>query len=631
MSRRCNMTCAHCSVESNPHIKLQPDEQELRDLVDRLVEARVGFVQFTGGEPMLREELLLELIAKVAGAGIPCNLVSNGFWGKKPERALDKVRKLKEAGLCRLAISYDRFHAEFQGPQPALNIAEAARSLGSDIHLHITRAKDDSDLDEIVEPFRNLPHVHLRFYDLQPVGYARNLQEELRGQLDGFCSSCEQATFTDNGRVTACNGPAYFEKSDSGLVVGEYRSGKTSVEEILRRHVDDRILQTIRTDGPMALKKTLEALPGFEDFPFKEHYAGMCELCLQINADSEAVKALREELSLPKIAAGRLARKLVLEANRSHFYHRFQVNKELAPAAVLKLLLGTPEPNLDKIVGRADVDWEELADRLRAGGLLGLVAAPQVKEALRDWAPVFFWERCLQAGDSKSRVDEIMATAAEHCLSLKPRGATAVAGLGGGRLPSSLEFAVAESELDSARTILGSRLEYEVRLEPDIESALEGFEKTAWELLVRWRQERYKGGLELAWDLNFLQSKHRLDWPRLWSRARECGEEKTLAIGLEVLNQKLALEVESLPCPSQRGGEFLRRVVGFQYSRQAGSRDNCLLELAVGLSGLTSVWGLPGVVKRALRSVLVCLNREGWSRFLDDLNQAFQLAGGGRA
>jgi len=41
VTRRCNMTCAHCSVESGPNIKGQPDEQMLEDAVRQIADSGV--------------------------------------------------------------------------------------------------------------------------------------------------------------------------------------------------------------------------------------------------------------------------------------------------------------------------------------------------------------------------------------------------------------------------------------------------------------------------------------------------------------------------------------------------------------------------------------------------------------
>lgn len=395
VSRRCNMSCAHCSVESHPKIKLEPTEAELHSLVERLLETGVEEIQFTGGEPMLRESLVLELMNKARLRGVRSTMVSNGFWGKKREVAGRTLKRLRQAGLCRMALSYDRYHAEFQGPGPLLNILDEVRKMGWNAHINITRTADEKDLEELVRPFEGHPAAQLRFYDIQPVGMARNLKDRLRSKNDGFCTSCDQVTFTDNGRVIACNGPAYFEPSHSALVLGRYQ-GEGDLGDLVQRHAEDPILETIRVLGPTALMEELRAEPGFESFPFKAEYQGMCDVCTHLCSDPGAVEALRARLSTPARRAELLAHRLVRDGARRDGYHRHEVNSRLAPAAFLRVLLKVSGPQDRKLFGRADLDWARQAERLRQSGLLGLFREMECREPLAEWAPDFFWDRVEQ-------------------------------------------------------------------------------------------------------------------------------------------------------------------------------------------------------------------------------------------
>ena len=55
ITRRCNMECAHCSVESGPKAGAEgPPLFELLEAVRSAAAAGVDAVNVTGGEPMLR-------------------------------------------------------------------------------------------------------------------------------------------------------------------------------------------------------------------------------------------------------------------------------------------------------------------------------------------------------------------------------------------------------------------------------------------------------------------------------------------------------------------------------------------------------------------------------------------------
>src|SRR5690606_6350014 len=83
VTRRCNMTCAHCSVESAPRVEsADPPKEQLLDILRQAAAAGVKTVQFTGGEPMIRQKLLLQLMHEAHRLGLHSALTTNGYWGK---------------------------------------------------------------------------------------------------------------------------------------------------------------------------------------------------------------------------------------------------------------------------------------------------------------------------------------------------------------------------------------------------------------------------------------------------------------------------------------------------------------------------------------------------------------------
>ena len=579
VTRKCNMSCRHCSVESNPHIKGQPSEEELRSLVDSLVEAGIDLIQFTGGEPLLRGPLVLELMERAKAGGVKTTIVSNGFWGKKPARARETMKALLDAGLVRLALSYDRFHAEFQGPEPLLNILDAAEEFGQVVHINITRSLDDSDLDELVQPFRGRANTNLRFYDVQPVGLAKSLEDELRGQLEGFCSACEQITFADNGRVLACNGPSYFVPPESGLFVGEYRPD-FNIAELLQKHRDDPILQTIRIDGPARLRDILLSLPGFENHPLQKNYSGMCELCVDLNRDGQAVEALRAYLSRPEVAAERLARGLVLESARSETFHRDAVNAREGPRAFTELLVSGPRQSMDRVFGRADLDWERLAVILEQNGLLALLEKDEQRRVLREWAPAFFRARVEEARERRDaeqavlqqRLAEVLRIGEEHGLGLKPFGTSRLLQMENPRVDSQLCVSSGRP-VKEVEQLLGQRLDYPVVVVERREQDLEGPERIALECLRQWRNRLYRRGGALAWDLRFLNSVESVDWNGL----AQNGFSHELFFLCEHLGLKLGIGARRRDSISF-SVRFLNRVMAYQMFLDDRIRTNLWLE-----------------------------------------------------
>ena len=394
LTRKCNMSCAHCSVESGPKIKVEPGAEQLLESVRAAHRGGVRSLLLTGGEPMLRENIVLDMMRECQRLGLTTALSSNGFWGKTPQRARETVARLKEAGLSLVTISYDRYHADYQGPEPAVNIARAAGEAKLAVNISVTRTVEEDDLDAIVAPFAGVTNANLRFYDVQPIGRARDFDRTtLRGEIGGFCNACAAPALTDDGRLAACNGPAYFAAPASPLIVGD--TGSEPLETLLRRHDQDEILEAIRTHGPQWLLGELEGLPGFENWA-RAQYGGMCDLCLHLNSDAAAITALRAHLSDPKLRAQSAARRLVIAASRQDEMNRGEVNGLGVTRTwwrALHDLSSLDGRAAEAILGRADLDWSAQLLQLGQCGLCGPLLPALSHPAVKRWAPAFWQEK----------------------------------------------------------------------------------------------------------------------------------------------------------------------------------------------------------------------------------------------
>jgi hypothetical protein len=446
LTRRCNMSCSHCSVESGPRVRGEPTEAELTATLNSIADAGLKAVQLTGGEPMIREKLVLDLLRLAKSRGLSCTMSSNGFWGRKPAAAWRKVRALRRAGLDRITISYDRYHTEFQGPEPALNIARACEWYSLPLNINVTRVRDDPELAAIVKPFEKRKHLRMRFYDVQAIGRARELPlAQMRSEISGFCNACCTPAITDDGRVAACNGPAYFLDSQSPLVIGSMR--ERTLPELLDRHTDDPILETIRRAGPERLLRELEDAGVAREIGIRRTHAGMCDLCIDINSNTAAVAILRERLGSQQHKAELTARRLVL---RKGFEEGTIGIQHANGPGVAKLWLDGAsgrfeqfDSGAERILGRADFDWSKGAEYLVACGMSRAVAGLLDRPSLRRWAPSFFVDRIRQSAITASfhdlsqrevlrRISSTLASISAKGVLLKGAALMAIDEFGGG-------------------------------------------------------------------------------------------------------------------------------------------------------------------------------------------------------
>lgn len=99
-SRKCNLHCVHCGAVKERYDKELTTEQ-IKKLIDKLAVMKVRFFGATGGEPLLRNDLI-EVLGYAVKKGIRTGFATNGFF-------IDKkiAKKIKEAGISSMQISLD--------------------------------------------------------------------------------------------------------------------------------------------------------------------------------------------------------------------------------------------------------------------------------------------------------------------------------------------------------------------------------------------------------------------------------------------------------------------------------------------------------------------------------------------
>jgi AdoMet-dependent heme synthase len=168
----CTARCLHCS--SNSAVRM-PDElkiDEVRDLIDQLADVGVVDLGISGGEPLIRKDLL-QVIVHAKRRGMSVGVGSNGA-KLGPERAAGLV----SAGLNRLQISLDGLGAAHDELRRwpglfsrALQTIRIAQSAGLRVHVCCTINRlNFRDLDAFASVVAGLGVRRLNFSRFVPTG-----------------------------------------------------------------------------------------------------------------------------------------------------------------------------------------------------------------------------------------------------------------------------------------------------------------------------------------------------------------------------------------------------------------------------------------------------------------------------
>ncbi|XP_011403040.2 PREDICTED: GTP 3',8-cyclase, mitochondrial-like [Amphimedon queenslandica] len=175
LTERCNLRCQYCMPEEG--VELSPSSElltasEIVRLASLFVSQGVNKIRLTGGEPLLRTDLLDIITQLSAISGLSTiGLTTNGLTLAK------KVHLLKEAGLSSVNISLDtlipqkfEFISRRRGHERVLNAIDSAIDSGINpvkVNCVVMRGVNDDELNDFVALTEEKP-IDVRFIEYMP-------------------------------------------------------------------------------------------------------------------------------------------------------------------------------------------------------------------------------------------------------------------------------------------------------------------------------------------------------------------------------------------------------------------------------------------------------------------------------
>ncbi|HMK36236.1 MAG TPA: 12,18-didecarboxysiroheme deacetylase [Desulfomonilaceae bacterium] len=181
VTRRCNLRCVHCYSQSEDrNYSGELSFEEGKALIDDLAEFGSPVVLFSGGEPLIRKDIL-DLIKYATEKGRRAVVSTNGTLITGPT-----AEKLKQIGLSYVGISLDGLetvHDSFRGisgsfsraMQAIRNCTEAGLKVGLRFTINKRNFQDIPGIFDLVEK-KNIPRIC--FYHLVYAGRGTQLMNE---------------------------------------------------------------------------------------------------------------------------------------------------------------------------------------------------------------------------------------------------------------------------------------------------------------------------------------------------------------------------------------------------------------------------------------------------------------------
>ncbi|AQT69343.1 molybdenum cofactor biosynthesis protein A [Anaerohalosphaera lusitana] len=288
LTYKCSAACAFCYYNCSPDKGgLMKTETAVGawESLERLAGARAS-VHITGGEPFLYADRLAEVLNEAKRMGLrPADSVeTNASWAVSSSVIERNVRLLKDAGVERLKISWDPFHAEYISTDKIKRLASAAEDiLGRERVLVRWADYLDAELD-----FAGMTEEEKQAVYKSAMGdYPCRLTGRAAGRLGHLAErkpleiiqkqNCRR-TWMDGKGVHIDPYGNIFSGLCSGIIVGNVED--RSLEDIWRSLdiENEQMVARLVEAGPAGLLNTaLEA--GYE---VRGEYAGKCHLCTDI-------------------------------------------------------------------------------------------------------------------------------------------------------------------------------------------------------------------------------------------------------------------------------------------------------------------------------------------------------------
>lgn len=300
----CTSACKNCCFTCSPKRKEKLSVSDMKKVINEAISSfpSIKIVIFTGGEPFLMRDELLEVIGYVANLGRCTRVVSNAYWAYSYKQAYSLLKELKKKGLDEINFSTGDEHQEFVPYENIIYACRAALDLSLSVAVNI-EAHENKKFK--METLNN--DIRLLKYRNNPLFFISNglwiaYDEEAKkkpktyGDVDIYCKDEKRIgcdTLFNNIAVSpkkqlfSCCG--FFAPHTPLLQFGKLGEGDISTN--YNRQFDDLLKIWLFTSGPHDIARFINRYKSGKKIDcYKKH---PCIVCQQIYAEQENLEIIK--------------------------------------------------------------------------------------------------------------------------------------------------------------------------------------------------------------------------------------------------------------------------------------------------------------------------------------------------
>ena len=269
----CNLHCEHCFVDKNPRrLEIEQALAFLEDCVK--AESTIERVGFSGGEPFLYMEFLLELTrATVEHDLLFDQIMTNGDWWRDEEELTQKLKALYDSGYDgKIGLSWDEYHG--QPEERMITFIKAVQEIFGEDSINIQTVEGGECLPLARTTLLTTPsngghprNAPVQIYHLPRTYPSENplAWKSKHWFKEDYCEGPGQILYVHaNGNIAPCCG---FANENPALFIGTI---KDSYETIMQNAANNKMVQ-------LCFVKGLSRYRRFKKFPGKT--SDICTFC----------------------------------------------------------------------------------------------------------------------------------------------------------------------------------------------------------------------------------------------------------------------------------------------------------------------------------------------------------------
>lgn len=296
LTRRCPLSCAHCSTNSMLTSDEQPAEVFLR-FADSFTPAdHPEILMLTGGEALLRVKLVQQLIERAHAVGTKVCVISGMFFAREP--TVPPLIRDVIATVDHFTASLDVFHEQQVPRAQVFRVLHELVDRGQDVSLQVVGLDaHDPYLAEVIDDIRQTfaDRVPIMVAQVRAVGRAKTWLQQQPAQLPHLpldidpapCVLAAWPTVAFDGAVVACCNQAVVD----GPHPEHLLLGHAAVDDwttIRERCLSSHFVRAIRVFGPHYVAERYSAGNGCD---------GYCATCHKVANDPAVTAQLEPVIS----------------------------------------------------------------------------------------------------------------------------------------------------------------------------------------------------------------------------------------------------------------------------------------------------------------------------------------------